>query len=183
LKGIIFNLVEEVVTDRYGEDTWDSLLDAAGLDGSYTSLGSYADEELLQLVTAASAALGMPAGDIVRQLGEGAIPLLVDRYPGFFEEFTSAQDFLLTLNDIIHPEVRKLYPGAQVPDFDFDTPEHGVLVIGYRSPRRLCALAEGFIIGAARHYGERVEVSQSRCLLRGDDQCRIRCAFRAADAA
>jgi hypothetical protein len=180
VKGIIFNLVEEVVTDRYGEDTWDALLDAAGLDGSYTSLGSYADEELFRLVEAASAALGVPAGDVVRQLGEGAIPLLVDRYPGFFENFTSAQDFLLTLNDIIHPEVRKLYPGAEVPDFDFDVSEDGVLVIGYRSPRRLCALAEGFIIGAARHYGEHVEVSQSQCLLHGDEQCRIRCAFLAA---
>ena len=183
MKGIIFNLVEEVVTDRYGEDTWDLLLDAAGLDGSYTSLGSYPDEELFRLVAAASAALGVPADDVVRQLGEGAIPLLVERFPAFFENFTSAQGFLLTLNDIIHPEVRKLYPGAEVPDFDFDTPEDGVLLIGYRSQRRLCALAEGFILGAASHYGEHVEVSQSRCLLRGDDQCLIRCAFRAADAA
>ena len=81
MKGIIFNLVEEVVTDRYGEDTWDLLLDAAGLDGSYTSLGSYPDEELFRLVAAASAALGVPADDVVRQLGEGAIPLLVERFP------------------------------------------------------------------------------------------------------
>jgi heme-NO-binding protein len=183
LKGIIFNLVEEVVTDRYGEDTWDALLDAAGLDGSYTSLGSYDDEQLFKLVEAAAAALGVPPDVVVRQLGEGAIPLLVDRYPAFFEDFTSAQGFLLTLNDIIHPEVRKLYPGAEVPDFDFATPEEGVLVIGYRSRRQLCALAEGFIIGAARHYGEQVDVSQPRCLLRGDDQCLIRCAFSAADAA
>ncbi len=54
MKGIIFNLVEEVVRNRYGEDTWDELLDAAGLDGAYTSLGSYPDEELLRLVAAAA---------------------------------------------------------------------------------------------------------------------------------
>ena len=59
MKGIIFNLVEEVVTAAYGEDTWDSLLDEAGLDGSYTSLGSYPDEDLFQLVGAASKALGV----------------------------------------------------------------------------------------------------------------------------
>src|SRR5438309_1287634 len=183
MKGIIFNLVEEVVGDAYGEDTWDDLLETTHLDGSYTSLGSYPDEELSGLVSAAAGALGISAEDVVRLIGERALPLLASRYRTFFEGHTSTQSFLLTLNDIIHPEVRKLYPGAIVPDFDFDTPEDGVLVIGYRSQRRLCALAEGFILGAASHYGEHVEVSQSRCLLRGDDQCLIRCAFRAADAA
>jgi hypothetical protein len=52
MKGIVFNLLEEVVRRAYGEDTWDTLLEAAGLDGVYTSLGNYPHEELLQLVTA-----------------------------------------------------------------------------------------------------------------------------------
>ena len=177
MKGIIFNVVEEVVTDRYGEDTWDSLLDAAELDGSYTSLGSYPDEDLFRLVGAASEALGMPAGDVVRSLGQGAIPLLADRYPEFFKAHTSTRAFLLTLNDIIHPEVRKLYPGASVPDFDFESDEDGNLLLGYSSERQLCALAEGFILGAADHYGENVDLTQPLCMLRGDDKCVIRCAF------
>ena len=29
----------------------------------------------------------------------------------------------------IHPEVRKLYPGASVPEFDFDTSSPDVLLI------------------------------------------------------
>jgi hypothetical protein len=182
MKGIIFNLVEEVVTAAYGPDTWDTLLERSGLDGSYTSLGSYPDEDLFLLVGAASEALGVEPDSVVRQLGEGAIPLLVQRYPGFFEGHASTKPFLLTLNAIIHPEVKKLYPGAEVPDFDFDTSEGGdVLVIGYRSPRQLCALAEGFIAGAARHYGEAVEITQPQCLKHGGEKCLIRCGFRPAD--
>jgi len=183
VKGIIFNLVEEVVSNAYGEDTWDALLDAAGLDGSYTSLGSYADADLFRLVEAASVALGVPGEQVVRTLGEGAIPLLIARYPFFFDGHVSTSSFLLTLNDIIHPQVLKLYPGSQVPDFDFDDSEPGVLTIGYRSSRQLCALAEGFIYGTATHYGERVEVVQPHCLLRGDDRCEIRCAFEPIAAA
>ena len=179
MKGIIFNVVEEVVTDRYGEDTWDALLEAAGLDGSYTSLGSYPDEDLMRLVGAASEALSLPPDDVVRTLGEGAIPLLASRYSQFFEPHTSARPFLLTLNDIIHPEVKKLYPGAIVPDFSFGTADNGDLVIGYRSERQLCALAEGFIAGAAKHYGETVELTQTSCMHRGDDKCRIQCTFAA----
>jgi hypothetical protein len=122
MKGIIFNLVEEVVTEQHGPDTWDALLDAAGLDGSYTSLGNYPDGDLFALVGAASTALGIEAGAVVRSLGEGAIPLLADRFPEFFKPHDNTTSFLLTLNDIIHAEVRKLYPDADLPEFDF----HGV---------------------------------------------------------
>jgi hypothetical protein len=179
MKGIIFNLVEEVVSNTYGEETWDALLDAAGLDGSYTSLGSYADEDLFRLVAAASTALDAPPDQIVRMLGEGAIPLLIERYPFFFEGHDSTPPFLLTLNDIIHPQVLKLYPGSQVPDFDFlyDESEPNCITIGYQSDRQLCALAEGFITGAAKHYGEDVAITQPQCLTRGDEKCVIQCTF------
>ena len=39
MKGVVFNLLEQLVARDYGEDTWDALLDAGGLDGVYTSLG------------------------------------------------------------------------------------------------------------------------------------------------
>lgn len=52
MKGIIFNLAEEVVSDAYGPDTWDDLLDAWGVDGAYTSLGNYPDDDLHRLVAA-----------------------------------------------------------------------------------------------------------------------------------
>ena len=180
MKGIMFNLVEEVVTDRFGADTWESLLHSAGLDGAYTSLGSYPDVDFFRLVGAAEQALKMSADEVLRDLGEAALPLLAEQYQVFFAPFVSARPFLLTLNDVIHPEVRKLYPGAEIPDFDFDTSDPEVLVIGYRSPRRLCALAEGFIMGAARHYQQDAEVAQSACLKKGDPKCLIICRFKSS---
>ena len=126
MKGVIFNLAEEVIVASYGEHTWDALLDAAGLDGSYTSLGSYPDTDLFRLVDAASSSLGTPAADVVRSLGEGALPLLAGRYPAFFDGHASTRSFVMTLNDVIHSEVRKLYPGAQVPEFDFDDSDPGL---------------------------------------------------------
>jgi hypothetical protein len=176
MKGIIFNLVGEVVVANFGEDAWDDILDAAGLEGSYTSLGSYPDEHLSRLVAAASTALETDPQDVIRTLGEGAIPLLAQRYPGFFEHDTT-RAFLLTLNDIIHPEVRKLYPGADVPEFDFETHGDDDLVLGYRSERRLCALAEGFIRGAAAHFGEQVSIEQPECMHRGAPACVLACRF------
>jgi hypothetical protein len=175
---LVFNLLEEVVRREYGEETWDALLEAAQLDGAYTSLGNYRDEDLLKLVAAASSALKMPANTIVRWFGLHAVPLLVERYPAFFEGHQSTRSFLFTLNDIIHPEVRKLYPGADVPIFDYDTSSPDVLVMGYRSPRKLCAFAEGLIEGAARHFGEAVALEQPSCMHRGDEKCVLRVSFK-----
>jgi hypothetical protein len=178
MKGIVFNLLEKVVVEHYGENTWEDLLDAAGVDGSYTSLGSYPDEDLLKLVGAASSALNLAPDAIVRWFGQHALGLLAQTYPQLFTAHTSTRPFLLTLNDIIHPEVRKLYPGADVPEFDYDTSDPQVLRMGYRSARRLCALGEGLIAGAADHYGEDFTLAQTSCVHRGDDRCVYEVSFR-----
>ncbi len=179
MKGIVFNLLEQVVTAEHGERTWDALLESAGASGAYSSLGNYPDEELGRIIGAASQELRVPAQDVVRWFGRRAIPLLARGYPAFFTPHRRTRDFLLTLNTIIHPEVRKLYPDAVVPEFEFATPAPDVLHLGYRSPRRMCALAEGFILGAADHYGETAELAQPSCMLRGDPACTIVVRFAA----
>jgi hypothetical protein len=176
LKGVVFNLLEQLVVRDFGEDTWDALLDASGLDGVYTSLGSYPDEDLGKLVTAASEALAMSADDVVVWLGRNALPLFAQHYPQLFEPHDSTRPFVLTLNDIIHPEVRKLYPGADVPEFDFEVRDE-LLVMGYRSPRKLCSFAVGLLLGAADHYGEQLTIEQPLCMKRGDDHCLLEIAF------
>jgi hypothetical protein len=62
MKGIVFNLLEELVRRDYGENTWDALLESAALEGAYTSLGSYRDEELIMLVSEASRILHKTVG-------------------------------------------------------------------------------------------------------------------------
>jgi hypothetical protein len=177
MKGIIFNLLEAVVTQAHGEKTWDDLLDAAGLDGVFTSLGNYPDEDLFKLVGAASAALNLPPNTVVHWFGVQALPLLAEKYPAFFEAHTSTRPFILTLNRIIHPEVGKLYPGAEPPNFEFDTTSPEVLILSYHSKRKLCALAEGFVEAAATHFGETASIKHPLCMHRGDSSCRLELSF------
>jgi hypothetical protein len=174
MKGIVFNVLEEVVVAHHGETVWDDLLDAAGSNGVYTSLGSYPDDHMARLVKAASDALGMPPDDVVRWFGRQAMPRFAERYPEFFTAYASTRPFVLALNTIIHPEVRKLYTGALCPNFDFEDAEDGALLIGYRSPRKLCALAHGFIEGAADYYHQHAEVEHLECMHRGDPRCLMR---------
>jgi hypothetical protein len=182
VKGIIFNLAEDVVSREHGDVMWDDILDAAGVGGSYTSLGSYPDSDLFAIIAAAAKRLDTDPDSVLRHVAEGAMPLLAERYPQFFSPHQDTCSFVLTLNDIIHPEVRKLYPGAGVPTFTYDQVDANTVTMGYSSERRLCVLAEGFVRGAARHYGQQVKLDQPTCMLRGDDECLLRCEFSDAAA-
>ena len=174
MKGVVFNLLEQVVVHKYGDQVWDDLLDATQLPGTYTSLGSYPDEEISKLVNAAASALNVPPGDVLRWFGREAMPLLADHYPAFFAPHRTAMTFIISVNDIIHPEVRKLYAGAGCPHFHFSTAPDGALLIGYDSPRKLCALAHGFIEGAGDHYNQTMTVEHPSCMHRGDSNCVLR---------
>lgn len=180
MKGIIFNLAEEVVRNAHGEDAWDAVLDGAGLDGSWTTLGDYPDEHLSRVVASAAALLDVDAQTVLRTVGQGAMPLLAARYGHFFTPHNNALSFILTLNGLIHPEVKKLYPGATPPDFGVTESADGTVTMSYTSARKLCALAEGFVQGAATHYGQTVTLTQSDCELRGDARCLIHCRFENA---
>jgi hypothetical protein len=177
MKGIVFNLLEHVVTRHHGEDAWDALLEQSHLSGAYTSLGSYPDEHAVRLVAAAASSLEIPASEVLRWFGREALPLLAERYPHFFEPHCSARPLLLSLNGIIHPEVRKLYPGAQTPVFEFESLPNDELLVCYSSPRRMCALVHGFIEGVAAHYHETVQCAHVTCMQRDDEKCRLQIAF------
>jgi len=173
VKGIVFNLLEEIVTRDAGEDAWDDVLGDARVGGAYTALGSYPDEELSLLVGAIGRRLDRPPGEVVRWLGREAFPRFAARHPELVEPHGATRPLVLALNDIIHPEVRKLHPGAEVPYFDVESPAADRIALGYRSPRRLCALAEGLLEGCATHFGETIAIEQPLCMLRGDELCRL----------
>lgn len=171
VKGVVYNVLEEAVVEKFGADVWDDLLDEVGLAGAYTSLGNYPDEEMFALIDAAASKLDMTSGDALRWFGEQAMPLLKIRYPNFFTPHISSRSFVLSVNSIIHPEVRKLYSGANCPFFHFrETPE-GNVTMGYESSRRMCDLAHGFIKGAAGIFCETVDITHHTCMKHGADKC------------
>jgi hypothetical protein len=173
MKGIVFNLLEEVINEQLGPDVWDGILDGTGLTGAYTSLGSYPDTEIASLVETAASTLGKSPAEVLRWFGRTAIPNLAQRFPIFFEPHKSSRDFILSVNSIIHPEVRKLYAGAGCPHFQFREGKDGALMISYQSARKLCDLAHGFIEGAGDHFGEQVDISHLACMNHGDPNCQI----------
>lgn len=111
---------------------------------------------------------------MLRWFGVNAMPLLAERYPTLFAGHENARTFIDGVNDVIHAEVRKLYPDAICPHFKLTDADDGDLMMDYRSQRRMCALAEGFVEGAATHFGNTVEFTHEACVDHGDRACVFR---------
>ena len=79
--------------------------------------------------------------------------------PAFSKGLPSAVDFLFGIESVIHTEVRKLYPDAQLPGFDCVRRDDGLDMV-YASPRHFGDLAEGLIGGAIAHFGDPLELTR-----------------------
>ncbi|MEZ5100036.1 MAG: heme NO-binding domain-containing protein [Thermoleophilia bacterium] len=175
MKGVVFNLLEDVVTQGHGADAWDAILDAAGADGAYTSLGDYADEELERILASAAGALGLPADDVLRVFGREAAPRFLARYP-FHDGHASAAAFLATLDDVVQPQVAQIFRGSSPPRLDPEL-DGRQLVLRTASTRGLCAVLEGMVEGVAGLFGEVATIEQASCVRRGDACCTLVCSF------
>lgn len=180
MKGIIFDVAAEVVRGNFGDDAWDDLLEAVGSDGAFTALGSYPDADLVAIIGAAADLLGMPASEVTVMIGRSGYPILVGRYPGLVADLPDLRTCLASLNTIIHPEVLKLYPGANPPTFELQ-PDGPDLLLHYISERGMCRLAEGLALGAADTFDEPVAVTHDSCRAQGDAACVLRLRWHNGD--
>ena len=170
MKGILFNVVEDVVTEALSADSWDDILDAAGVSGSYTSLGSYPDSDLVAIVRATADLADLSVDDTLRLAGRLGFKHLAGRNPELIEGIGGWRELISSLDDIIHPEVRKIYPDAEVPGFA-TTDMGDVLRVTYTSRRKMSALAEGLIEGAGAWYGRTLSVEQQSDAADGSEAC------------
>lgn len=178
MKGIIFNLLQTVTEEVHGEQMWDELLQTTGTDGAYTALGNYPEAELEVLVAALARRTDRDPSEVLQWFGRRAMPHLVARYPALFPP-EGPIAFVLTLQDVIHSEVIKLYPGARPPELSFSDVTPRTVTIDYRSHRALSDLGIGFLRGAADAYGHRVEVQRTLLEPTGT-HVSLRCRFEPA---
>jgi hypothetical protein len=162
MKGMVFTEFLEMVEAKFSADMVDDIIEDSNLPngGAYTAVGTYDHGELVQMVVALSKRCGLPVPALVQVFGEHMFGRFHTLYPSFFSGVTSALDFLEGIESVIHTEVRKLYPDAQLPQFDCTRSADGLKMV-YSSPRHFGDLAEGLIKGAVAHFGDRLHVERN----------------------
>ena len=178
MKGIIFTSLGDMVEEKFGLEIWNTLLQEADLPsgGLYTAGGTYPDGEMFSLLMTLSTLVKIEPAELIETFGVYMFPVLAGKYPNFLEQ-KNLKDFLKSIDEVIHLEVHKLYPDASLPSITYEDPAPNELILNYRSPRKLCALAMGLIRGAADHFKVKVTIKQTECMLKGADHCRLEIFF------
>lgn len=155
MKGIVFTEFLEMVEALHDGDFVDDLIVTAGLphEGAYSAVGTYPHTEMVSLVVRYSTMTDAPVPSVLSGFGRHLFSRFAVLYPVFFENISCPLHFLGTIEDVIHVEVRKLYPDAELPRFDAVWPSPEVLELTYRSERHLGDLAAGLIDGCVQHFG------------------------------
>ncbi len=162
MKGIVFTEFLEMVETFYGEEMVDHLLDTTELasGGAYTAVGTYDHQEMVDLVQRLSDEVNAPVADLLHLYGRHLFGQFSINYSRLFLSLDDCFEFLKTINDHIHVEVRKLYPEAELPHILTRRIGENQLEVVYKSERPFADFAAGLIDGAIHHFGETITVER-----------------------
>lgn len=184
MKGVMFNVFEAFVIERFGDDAYEVLLDSSLLltGEPFVGPGTYPDTDFVELIDKASRQFNLSTPDLLRTFGRFCLFRLVSKMPELLHGHT-AKSFLLSVEDVVHVEVRKLYADALTPTFRYQDLSPTRLSIHYRSPRRLCYLMEGLLDGVGEYFGTTITRRQLQCMLEGAEYCVFDLEFSARPGA
>lgn len=171
MKGIVFTEFLEMVEQTYSYEMVDNLLTQNELPsgGIYTSIGTYAHQEMVTLVTDLSKKTQTPVPDLLNAFGQYLFGTFEKGYPSFFESAPNAFDFLESIEQHIHVEVKKLYPDAQLPRFTTRRINDVTMEMIYHSDRSMADFALGLIQKTLEHYNEKATVLKENILENGSE--------------
>jgi predicted hydrocarbon binding protein len=175
MQGIMFIELSRFIEERLGSGEWERALAAADLsEQTYTPRSPGSDEEFVAIATSAARSADEPVQSTLEAFGEFIAPdLLGGLYGLLLDESWDLLDFLEHTEGSIHTVVRARDPEAAPPRLRAIRSSPDEVLIFYDSPRRLCSVAKGIVRGAARHFGEPIEIVESRCMLAGAARCEI----------
>jgi hypothetical protein len=175
MKGIVFTKFIEMMESTWSVDLAEQIIGESNLPsgGVYTAVGTYPHTEMVAMVMKLSEHTGMSPPELLRAFGRFLFGQFTKLYPAFFVGKTSSIDFVASIESVIHVEVRKLYPDADLPRFEVKEHRPDFLEIVYRSDRHLGDLALGLMESCVVHFGEDGEVRVEKEPLQepGDPVC------------
>ncbi len=155
MKGIVFVELLKMAENLLGEAVVDQVLDDTPLStgGAFSAVGDYPCADLVALVGAFSRVTGLPGEELQRRFGHWMMNTFKTYYPAFFEDKPDVLAMLEAIEGEVHVEVRKIYPGAELPTFATERLGPGELRMDYSSTRPLVPFCAGLIEGCVDHFG------------------------------
>lgn len=162
MKGVVFTELFDFVEEVHGIELLDRVISECELTngGGYTVVGTYACSELMQIVGRLCEELGAEASVVVNLFGRRLFGQFAKRYSHVLPDYKNSFELLVAVEEIIHVEVKKLYPDAELPTFRYTRPNSNTLVMHYESNRPFADLCEGLIQACVEHFEEDISIER-----------------------
>jgi hypothetical protein len=160
--GNILTGLYDLVEETFGLEILDELIKASDLsnEGVYSGIGSYPHSDMVSLVQNLSVIVNIPTEELMRIYGTYAFKSLMASHAHYVGMMKSSFDIFTHLDGMIHVEVAKLYPEAEVPQFSCKMLSTDTIKLCYQSERPFASLAEGLIQGCGTYFGEELTITR-----------------------
>lgn len=173
MHGIIHKSLKGYVEAELPDESWDEVMDAAGIEPKlYLPVSHYPDEEVTAIVEALAERTDHTEGTLLVDFGEFLAPELLDTFKAHVRNDWGTLDLFENLESI-YEDVASSNDETTSPDVDTERVGDDAVSIVYRSELELCALGKGIVRGIAATYDETATVEESACQLDGDDRCEL----------
>lgn len=163
MKGVIFTELINLVEDQFGYEVVDKMITDAELknDGAFTAIGTYDHNDLLKMVVSLSSQLDVEVPVLVKTFGKHLFKTFSKQHSEKIAGMDSAFDLIKKVEGFIHVEVRKIYPDAQLPTFEYENINEDHLIVKYRSQRPFADVCEGLIEQCIEHFSEKIAINRN----------------------
>ena len=162
MKGVIFTEFLEMIERDFGIETVDAVIADSKVDGIYTSVGTYPDSEMNEMVVSLGKILDKDVAFLHEYFGKSLFHGLLASYPHFFSDDLSLFDFINSIHNYIHVEVKKLYYDAELPDIIVQNQSEKEIVVLYSSKRKYGKIAKGLLLSTIEYFNENAMLNEEK---------------------
>lgn len=170
--GLVNRAIEELVRERFGDETWEKIKQKANVDTDvFIGLEAYPDSVTYSLVGAASEILNLPGETILEEFGKYWVLYTGKTAYGSLLDSTGTTLFESIRNlDNMHSRISLTMPHLQPPSFQCTDETENSLRVHYYSERAgLAPMVIGLLKGLGVLYRTTVDVQQVASVGQGAD--------------
>ena len=169
--GIVNKAIEELVTDRFGHEVWDTVKKKSEVKVDFfLSNEAYDDEITYRIANAASSVLGVTIKDVLNLFGEWWIlHTCKEKYGAMMNAGGSnLRAFILNLPRF-HDRAFLMYPKLAPPEFKTEEVDENQIMLHYFSNREgLQEFVRGLLQGLSKFFDEPVTIEMVASRINND---------------
>lgn len=162
MKGVIVKCLADLVTEKFGKEKWEEILEQSGLEGTTVFLATenVVDATVLKILNSTCNVLGINLQEAADAFGEYWVCNFAPKiYSMYYKGVNSAKDFL-TKMDKVHEISTQNIPDAKPPRFGYQWKDDRTLIMTYNSKRGFIDIMIGLIKGVGKYYNENLKITK-----------------------